>query len=133
MGSVQSCIPCPRCGLEEMLNDYYYRSGEEYNFCPDCGYSHVFHMKRVDGKVQFKEGTKDETLANAIWIEETVSDPYCAFRIEYVDSGGAAGSIPTEADYYKFLTDIMGKKHIKSVEVSMFVDGKIKKEVICTQ
>lgn len=38
MGSVQNSIFCPQCGSEEAFYEYYYQSGEEYTFCPICGY-----------------------------------------------------------------------------------------------
>ncbi len=36
MGSLQDYVPCPQCG-HTMNRDYYYRTGEEYQFCQFCG------------------------------------------------------------------------------------------------
>ena len=38
MGSVIDYIECPRCGQPNCFNDYYYKTGEEFTNCPDCGY-----------------------------------------------------------------------------------------------
>ena len=38
MGSVQEKIVCPQCGSGEAIFDYFYKTGEEYTFCPLCGY-----------------------------------------------------------------------------------------------
>ena len=37
MGSVQNISKCPRCGKETYFSDYYYRTGESYEFCTCCG------------------------------------------------------------------------------------------------
>ncbi len=38
MGSVLSEINCPKCGFERATRDYYYKSGEEFVLCYQCGY-----------------------------------------------------------------------------------------------
>lgn len=38
MGSIQESIVCPQCGHMEAYCTYYYKTGEEYIFCPLCGY-----------------------------------------------------------------------------------------------
>jgi len=49
MGSVVEHIECPECKCEEATNDYYYKSGEEYINCPQCGYSYS-QTRKVDPK-----------------------------------------------------------------------------------
>jgi hypothetical protein len=39
MASVSSNIECPKCKSKDCLLDIYYKIGEEYLDCPDCGYS----------------------------------------------------------------------------------------------
>ena len=39
MGSVIDYIECPNCSYEA-YNDYYYKTGEEYTMCNNCGYSY---------------------------------------------------------------------------------------------
>ena len=49
MGSVQNPIICNVCGFEEAVEDFYYKTGEVYVFCPRCGYSKDVYLKS-DGK-----------------------------------------------------------------------------------
>lgn len=46
MGSVQDIVNCPQCGKEEAILDYYYKSGEEFVFCPICGYQKKHYYRR---------------------------------------------------------------------------------------
>jgi len=40
MGSVRyEDEKCPRCGEENCYAEYYYKTGEQYRHCPDCGIS----------------------------------------------------------------------------------------------
>ena len=39
MGSVLREVNCPKCGFERAMIDYYYKSGEEYVRCYQCGYA----------------------------------------------------------------------------------------------
>ena len=48
MGSVIGNIECTRCGSEECFEDYYYKTGEVYISCPDCGYHYSSFIKRND-------------------------------------------------------------------------------------
>jgi hypothetical protein len=43
MGSVIDYIDCPDCGKEAYM-DYYYKTGEEYINCNNCGYSRNFSI-----------------------------------------------------------------------------------------
>lgn len=78
MSSVISRSKCPKCkGEDTFVSDYYYRSGEEYCFCKQCGYSHKHFLKRDEnhnlvrkmterfdlrkGEVFFAEVKKTET------------------------------------------------------------------------
>ncbi len=45
MASVSSNIKCPKCNSKDCVQDLYYKTGEEYTNCPDCGYSKVFSHK----------------------------------------------------------------------------------------
>lgn len=44
MGSVLSEVNCPKCGFERAMVDYYYKSGEEYVRCYQCGYASDLFM-----------------------------------------------------------------------------------------
>ena len=48
MGSVQNISKCPRCGKETYFSDYYYRTGESYEFCTCCGKNRSISFKRDD-------------------------------------------------------------------------------------
>ncbi len=52
MGSVQDIVKCHQCGYEEAITDYYYNTGEEFNFCPICGYRKSHYYRRdEDGRI----------------------------------------------------------------------------------
>jgi hypothetical protein len=38
MGSVISEVECPKCGYSDAYCEFYYKIGEEYIFCKECGY-----------------------------------------------------------------------------------------------
>ena len=48
MGSVISNIDCPTCGSDNCFEDFYYKTGEMYSSCPECGFYHNVHYKRDD-------------------------------------------------------------------------------------
>lgn len=52
MGSVIENTECPKCSFEDAYSDYYYKSGEEYIFCPRCGYFHN-HKKEPENTDAF--------------------------------------------------------------------------------
>jgi len=57
MGSVQSPIICNVCGFDEAVEDYCYKTGEIYVFCPRCGYSKDVYLDRdEEGNLIVKNG-----------------------------------------------------------------------------
>ena len=139
MGSVVGNIECPRCKSEECFEDYYYKSGEIYVSCPDCGYHMSNFIKRDDEGNMFKiDETKDLAIDNVVREETLLEEPYCAFMIRHEDGVGSGGAIQTEEEYDIFVSDIVSMTNqpdhkIESVVVSRFVDGEIKKETIWEQ
>lgn len=129
-------IECPRCGSEECFEDYYYKTGEEYVNCPDCGYHRSFFIKRDDeGKMIKLDESKELSFDNVVTEETVLEEPFGAFRIMYDNSSGSGGVIPTEDDYNTFVSEIVSLTNqpdhkMESVVVSRFVDGEIKKETI---
>lgn len=125
MGSVIDYIECPRCKQENCIDDFYYKSGEEYINCPDCGYHRVFHYKRDENGKFLK---KDE--AKEIHIE----NPYGAYRVETTLGGATCGTLETDDDYQKFVSEIVSltnqEHNIKEVVVSKLVGDKIEKDVV---
>ena len=58
MGSVIDYIECPNC-KQEAFSDFYYKTGEDYINCGNCGYHYAQTLKRdEDGKFVTEDGTK---------------------------------------------------------------------------
>jgi uncharacterized Zn finger protein (UPF0148 family) len=80
MGSVQSEITCDKCKYPQAFEDYYYKSGEVYVFCPRCGYCFSAFIKldpaygrqrKAQAEALIKEGKIEEALkvsANTGWV-----------------------------------------------------------------
>lgn len=136
MGSVMGHIECPRCKSEECFEDYYYKSGEEYVSCPDCGYHRSFFIKRdEEGKMIKLDESKELAVDNVVREETLMAEPFGAYLIRYDEGGGSGGTIPTEDDYNIFVSDIVSATNqpdhkMEIVTISRFVDGEIKKETI---
>jgi hypothetical protein len=136
MGSVMGHIECPRCKSEECFEDYYYKTGEEYVSCPDCGYSRSFVYERdEEGNLIKKDESKGYEFDNLVAKENLLEEPFGAYIIRYNSGVGSGGAIPTEDDYNMFVSDIVSLTNqpdheMESVVVSRFVDGEIKKETI---
>lgn len=89
MGSVIDSIECPNC-FGEATNDYYYKSGEEYTYCPNCGYSRKQHFKReknADGDYLLvtKDGTTNYEIDNLIW-EDIEERPLGCYKLKQKNS-----------------------------------------------
>jgi hypothetical protein len=136
MGSVMGQIECPRCKSEECLEDYYYKSGEIYISCPDCGYHYSSSIKRDDeGKMIKLDESKELAVDNVVREETLLEEPFGAYLIRYEEGMGSGGTLPTEDDYNIFVSDIVSLTNqpdhkMKLVTISRFVDGEIKKETI---
>lgn len=136
MGSVMGHIECPRCKSEECFEDYYYKSGEIYISCPDCGYHYSSFIKRDDeGKMIKLDESKELAVDNVVREETLLEEPFGAYLIRYEEGMGSGGALPTEDDYQMFVSDIVSLTNqpdhkMELVTVSRFVDGEIKKEVI---
>ena len=126
MGSVISNIDCPNCNSPECMEDYYYKTGECYAHCPDCGYHHSAWIINRE-KLRSGEDKSPE------WKEEQTKNPYCAFYVDYSKTG-TAGTFSTEEEFLKAKKEILEKKdEIKKFSISRFVDGQIKKQIIFEQ
>lgn len=123
MGSVIDYIECPNCKTEA-YSDYYYKTGEEYIICNNCGYHKSITIKNRNKKLT--ELTKDD------WDISELTNPYGAYRIKHYDSVGyECGSLPDETAYNNIKEWV--DKEVNDVEyfsVSRFVDGEIKVEYI---
>ena len=62
MGSVQDIVKCHQCGYEEAITDYHYNTGEEFIFCPICGYRKSHYYRRdEDGRIITQTDTFEVT------------------------------------------------------------------------
>jgi hypothetical protein len=124
MGSVLDYIDCPKCGSEECSSDFYYKSGEEYLFCGECGYTRSVTLKK-----EARENKKYNELVESDWELKELVDPWGAYRLK--EKGMIAtqcGSFESIKDYKEMLSIV--EKHIDDIEefiVSRFDDGKIVK------
>ena len=135
MGSVINHIECPRCKQENCTEDFYYKSGEEYINCHDCGYHRVFHYKRDEnGKLLKKDETKGYEFENLVPEEIHLENPYGAYRVETALGGAICGTLETDDDYQKFVSEIVSLTNqghdIKEVVVSKLVGDKIEKDIV---
>lgn len=86
MGSVQSEIVCDKCKFTNAMEEYYYKTGEVWIFCPRCGFSYSAFMKHDPAygrkmkklaEELVKEGKIDEALEktfNTGWIKTEFVD-----------------------------------------------------------
>lgn len=132
MGSVINNIKCPNCKSEDCIDDFYYKSGEEYINCPECGYYRVFQYKRDDdGKFLRKDETKGYEFDNLIPEEIHLENPYGAYQIKnYGVPGYTGGSLENEEQLNELKKEIEQDDRIEYFHLSRFVYGEIKKEII---
>ena len=122
MASVLDYIECPNCG-QEAFSDFYYKTGEEYVNCGNCGYHYSATIK--DRTKLLNELDEDDFEI----IE--LKDPYGAYRIKYYDSEAyACGSLEGKGHFDGFKLQCEKDYTIEFCTVSRFVDGEIKVETI---
>ena len=127
MGSVIDYIECPHCG-QEAYSDFYYKTGEEYVNCQNCGYHYSATYKRDDDREFVTEdGTNNYTFDNLIMETKELKNPYGAYRINYYDSVAShCGSLENETDFVALAVNIEKHENVELCTVSRFVDGEIK-------
>ena len=135
MGSVIDYIDCPRCKQYNCISDFYYKTGEEYVNCGDCGYYYSFVIARdKDGNMIKIDETKDLAIDNVLRKETLIDNPYGSFITEFDDGMRSCGTLETKEDYDKFVSEIVSftnqENSIVEATVSRFIDEKINKEVI---
>ncbi len=122
MGSVLDYIECPNC-KHEASDDFYYKTGEEYVNCGNCGYHRSATIVNRDKKLS--ELTEED------WKVEELKNPYGAYRLKvYHSVGTQCGSLENEEQYNEFKSQLEGDVEIESCSVSRFVDGEIKVEML---
>lgn len=107
MGSVISDIECPNC-KREAFEDFYYKSGEEYIFCENCGYhKSVTIINRNKLLTDLKEDD---------WKFSEVKSPFAAFKIKSSESVSmTCGSLATEIEFEQLKESV--KPNINTLEV----------------
>jgi Zn ribbon nucleic-acid-binding protein len=122
MGSVLDFIECPNC-KHEASDDFYYKTGEEYVNCGNCGYH--FSATIVNRDKKLSELTEED------WKIEELKNPYGAYRLKvYHSVATQCGSLENEEQYNEFKLQLEGDVEIESCSVSRFVDGEIKVEML---
>ena len=120
MGSIIDYIECSNCKTEAH-SDFYYKSGEEYINCNNCGYYYSATIKSRDKT--YSELTEED------WnIQECVS-PFGAYRLKYKESVNTqCGSLRNEAEWKGLVKEIQDDVHYSNVEIftlSQLIEGKI--------
>ena len=122
MGSVIDYIECPHCGTEAYC-DFYYKTGEEYVNCNNCGYHHSATI--INREKNLDELTDDD------WKIVELKNPYGAYRIKtYEGVGYVCGSLKNKKQLTELKKKLEGDSNIETFTVSRFVDGQIVNEII---
>jgi len=117
MGSVISNIECPNCG-QEAYNDFYYKTGEEYINCNNCGYHYSATIKNRDKRLD--ELTDDD------WEIIEIKHPYASFRIKMYDSiAYQCGSFTNENELNELKQEISKRDDVELFTISQLIDGEI--------
>lgn len=119
MGSVIDYIECPNCKTEA-YSDFYYKTGEEYISCNNCGYHYSATIKNRDKKLT--ELTEDD------WEINELKDPYGAFRYKMAgEIGTTCGSLTTAEDADKFRVEMKleYQDHVEFAQISRLVGDEI--------
>lgn len=122
MGSVLDFIECPNC-KHEATSDFYYKTGEEYIFCQNCGYHRSATIINRDKALN--------ELSDLDWEIKENKHPFGAYRLKtYQDIGYQCGSLENEEQYNNFKTVNEVDVEIEYCSVSRFIDGEIKEEIL---
>lgn len=117
MGSVIQEIDCPHCKQEATL-DSWYKTGEEFILCTNCGYHRSYYIDRGDDY---------EDVSEPKWVTEELTNPYGIYKIKYkADIFTKLGSLEDEQHWTDFVSEVMGDKdHIEFFTLNRYVNGQI--------
>ena len=122
MGSVLDFIECPNC-KHEASDDFYYKTGEEYVNCGNCGYH--FSATIVNRDKKLSELTEED------WKVEELKNPYGAYRLKvYHSIATQCGSLENEEQYNELKKTIEDDMEVEFCSVSKFINGEIVTEMI---
>jgi hypothetical protein len=122
MGSVIDYIECPNC-KQEAFDDFYYKTGEEYINCNNCGYYRSATI--INREKLLTELTEED------WEVVELKNPYGAYRVKVIgDIGTTCGSVESEDGYEDVKKAVNEMENVEYFSVSRFIDGEIKVEYI---
>ena len=119
MASVIDYIECPNC-KQEAYSDFYYKTGEEYINCNNCGYHYSATIKNRNKKLS--------ELTETDWEITELKNPYGAFRYKMAGAVGTiCGSLATAEDANKFRIEMKleYQSHVEFAQISRLVDSDI--------
>jgi Zn ribbon nucleic-acid-binding protein len=122
MGSVIDYIDCPNCE-QEAFSDFYYKTGEQYVNCNNCGYHYSATIKNRDKKLT--ELIEDD------WEINELKNPFGSYKIKmYEGIGYTCGSLKNKKQLNELKKQCEQDNTIEYLQVSRFVDGQIKVEML---
>jgi len=117
MGSVIDYNDCPRCGEPNCVYEFYYKTGEEFIFCPDCGYEKIIQI--INRDLPLSELKDDD-------IKITELKSYCAYSLSLNNNGlSGFGSLKTFDDYLNFVNEKLNDNNVKKLIFSRYNGYKI--------
>jgi len=119
MGSVIDYIECPNCKTEA-YSDFYYRTGEEYINCNNCGYHYSATIKNRNKKLA--------ELTESDWEINELKNPYGAYRYKMAgEVATTCGSLVTgeDADRFRLEMKLEYQDHVEFAQINRLIDGEI--------
>jgi Zn ribbon nucleic-acid-binding protein len=122
MASILDYIECPNC-KQEAMDDFYYKTGEEYVNCGSCGYHYSATIKNREKRL--------DLLTESDWKITELKKPYGSYRIKSYDGVGyLGGSLSNKKEFIELKTNCENDMDIETLTISRFVYGKIKFETV---
>lgn len=122
MGSVIDYIECPNC-THEAYSDYYYKTGEEYINCSNCGYHKSVTIINRDKPLN--------KLTEEDWEIIELKNPYGAYRLKILgDIGATCGSVETEEAFQEVKKAVEEMGDVEYFSLSRYIGDEIVLEVI---
>lgn len=98
MGTISSLNKCPKCGSENMTDDYNYKTQEFHSFCKDCGTSDSLVILRNNDRSPRLMYGKTESHYSNIWYVRRRS---FAYIVLFMRIGKHQMIIPLKKRQYK--------------------------------
>ena len=118
MGSVIDYIDCPNCGNQAM-DEYYYKTGEQYANCNHCGYHRSVTIKNKTKKIT-------ELVEDDYEVVE-IKNPYAAYRVKQKGfEGTLCGGVMNYEELQEFIEEVYeNRDDITEASYSRLIDGQI--------